>query len=135
MPPVDVQEAVRETDGLSSGDEPDEAIDPLRLLPDPDVEAGTPIGKAGLNEGELALYLLDWMQSHKITDSAAKDIWGLLVGILPQNCDMQTFYAVKEKLRHHQLQAMQVIEICPNDCIAYWNSSHLPKVALFLMFA
>jgi hypothetical protein len=110
----------------TGGSDVDEEYDPLGLNDhDPDKPM---IGTAGLSEGELALFVLDWIAAHKITDKAGKDIWNMIQCVLPEGTSMRTFWAVKKSMRAHELSSVVPIEICPNDCVAYFNSVHLKGV-------
>lgn len=45
---------------------------------------------------------------------------------MPPDTPLKTFWKVKEILKKHEQNAVVRISICPNDCIAYWNSTYLP---------
>ena len=61
---------------------PDDAhTDPLGLLEEVDDSART--GRSKLSPAEVTLLMLDWMCTHKVTDSAAVDLWGLVSLLLP----------------------------------------------------
>lgn len=36
------------------------------------------------------------------------------------------FFQIKNLLKNGELEHMQRIDVCPNDCIAYWDSKYLP---------
>ena len=105
--------------------------DPLSLLRQRTSEEGGdgggvgPIGRAGLNEAELTLVLLDLLCAHKITDSAAEDMWNVVKMLLPPDIDAKSFRTVKKILDDHRDKTVVRIDVCPNDCIAYWDSSYL----------
>ena len=40
---------------------------------------------------------------------------------------LPTFAAVKGMLKDAEAKYVRRIDLCPNDCIAYWNSKHLPE--------
>ena len=46
--------------------------------------------------------------------------------MLPPETELKTFYQVKSILKKYEAGTLQRISICPNDCIAYWDSSFLP---------
>ena len=90
-------------------------------------DAGRPsgAGRSNLSSQEVLLLFLDWMASHKTTDSSASQMWMLFNALLPENVRLPTFWWVKRLLRNNERKFVVRIEICPNDCIAYWNSKHL----------
>ena len=128
MPPVGNEPDSDESSDYSSSDsDSDEEMDgnALGLGMEADAE-GPAVGPAGLSVKEVVLLMLDWMTSHKSTDSSAKDMWALLGMLLPADADLPTFTRVKKILIKAEATYSQRIDICPNDCIAYWDSKHLP---------
>jgi hypothetical protein len=83
------------------------------------------IGKGQLTGAQVSLLLLDWMSSHKVTDAAARCVWSIVSALMPEDADMPSFYSVKERLRQFEEGAVRRIDICPNDCIAYYDTIHL----------
>ena len=78
-----------------------------------------------LTGAHVTLILLDWMSSQKVSDAAARAVWSMVSALLPEDAEMPSFYSVKQRLRKYEDQAVRRIEICPNDCIAYYNTEHL----------
>jgi hypothetical protein len=76
---------------------------------------------------EVTLMLLDWMCTHKVADSAARDVWSLVRSAVPAHigANTPTFWKVKRILSKVQTQYVQRIDVCPNDCVAFWDSTHL----------
>ena len=66
------------------------------------------------------------MSTNKVTDTAAASIWGLLCACLPPECKLPSFPAIKRMLARAKDQLVRRIDICKNDCIAYYNTRHLP---------
>lgn len=83
------------------------------------------IGHGKFSGAQVTLLLLDWCCSHKVSDAGARAVWGLVKALLPEDADMPSFYSVKERLRKYEAQAVRRIEICPNDCIAYYDTVNL----------
>jgi hypothetical protein len=79
-----------------------------------------------LTAAECTLFLLDWMTSHKVTDSAARDIWKVVKMLLPPNVKPKSVDQVKAILDKFEASTVERIDVCPNDCVAYWDSKHLP---------
>jgi hypothetical protein len=105
-------------DGTSSDDDSAE-WDPVGLL-DQQSE-----NDAQLTSPEIVLLFLDWMCKHKLTDSAAKDLWTLMTRFMPEGVDLPAFHTLKTMLHKSEDEYVQRLDICPNDCIVYWNSTHL----------
>jgi hypothetical protein len=91
-------------------------------------------GVAGLDEQvtdhptapTLATVLLatfDWIARHKATDASAEDMWAILRGC----CDRERFPLVFSKaeaiLKRHIASTMKIVDVCRNDCVAYWDCS------------
>ena len=70
--------------------------------------------------------MIDLISAHKLTDSSAVDIWNVIRMLLPVEVDVKTFPQVKEILKKHHDRTRVRIDVCPNDCIAYWDSTFLP---------
>jgi hypothetical protein len=126
MSPYEANAAPEPVESDTDEDILDEDYDPLGL--DENDDDTPPIGSAGMNAGEIALYLLDWMASNKITDTAGMDMWKLLQCVLPEGTSMRTFWSVKNRMKDHELSSVVRIDICPNDCVAYFDSVHLTGV-------
>jgi len=81
-----------------------------------------------LGAGELKMLFLDWVSGHRLTDSAAKDAWSMLRLVASEDkaADMGTWRQLKSMLEAFEEETVEKIDVCPNDCIAYWDSKHLP---------
>ena len=101
-------------------DDEDSDADPLGLE-----EEGKNVGKGKLSSSEIVLLFLDWMSAHKITDSAAKALWALLCILLPVDVKMPGFVHIKSILTKAEGRYCKRYDICPNDCVAYYDSQHL----------
>jgi hypothetical protein len=66
----------------------------------------------------------------QVTDSAARDMWAVVNMLMPTNRDakVKSFDQIKSILKKFEKQTVTRIDVCPNDCIAYWDSTHLPEV-------
>jgi hypothetical protein len=67
------------------------------------------------------------MHAHKITDSAACDMWLLVNMLLPDQVTVPLWHKVRTLLARVKGKYCQRVECCPNDCIAYWDSTYLPE--------
>ena len=70
--------------------------------------------------------MLDWMNSNKVSDMATSSLWDILRPMLGEEANLPRFTQVKRLLDKYTTKHVQRIELCPNDCIAYWNSKYLP---------
>ena len=86
---------------------------------------GVHAGESKLTPPEIILLFLDWMCKHKLTDSAAKDLWTLMSTFMPEGVDLPAFHVLKKMLSKSELKSVQRLDLCPNDCIVYWDSKHL----------
>lgn len=85
-----------------------------------------PIGRARMSKLEALLTFLDWMCVNKVTDKTAQDMWARQKLYLPEDVNLPSFPWIKRLLERSQHQLVQRIELCPNDCVAYWDSKYLP---------
>lgn len=133
----DHPDAGREGDTSSEDSDNNPGFDPLDLLHAPQGEANEEevdeqadgVGGAGpaeLTPGEIVILLLDYVSAHKATDSGTKDLWDLVRMLVPSGVSLPTWASVKHLLEKVDLKYCKRIEICKNDCIAYWNSTWLP---------
>ena len=83
------------------------------------------IGRGKLSASEVTLFLLDWMSTHKITDSATNGLWSLVQLLLPGEVDIPTFNQVKKILKDNEVKYVKRYDLCPNDCIVYFDSTYL----------
>lgn len=135
LPLVSVAEEVEPAVPLGCFDHDDEELedvswrhfDPLGLG-----EAMQNLGldpESRLTAAEATFYFLDWMSTYKVTDTSAAGMWTLLRALVKQPEDeeqMMSFPSLKRLLRGFEDGCVERIELCPNDCIAYYDSKHLP---------
>ena len=114
---------------LSDSASDSDTYDPLGLLGavGVDEEEIERIGRGEVSPADITLLLLDLVSAHKLTDSAARDMWNVIRMIMPSDLEMKTFPQIKRILQDHQEKRVKRIEMCPNDCIAYWDSTHLSQ--------
>ena len=76
---------------------------------------------------EITLLFIDWMCTNKVTDAAAQDMWSLLHLILPpvSRIMLKTWWQLKRSLKDFEPEISERVDVCVNDCIAYWNSKHM----------
>ena len=74
--------------------------------------------------GELMLIYLEWMGSHKVTDACAKDAYTLLSLLLPDGANGGSWTTTRKMLKAIYDRTVVAIDICPNDCISYYNAKH-----------
>jgi hypothetical protein len=67
------------------------------------------------------------MTTNKASDVSSKDMWLRLRLFLP-GVNTSTFDTAKNLVKKHKDMCIQRIEICKNDCIAYWNCKHIPEM-------
>lgn len=77
--------------------------------------------------GEIIFTVFDWMITNKSSLNSTKDIWEFTRSLFPPGNDMGEFEAVMAILKRHRLETLQVIPVCVNMCVAYWNPTH-PKM-------
>lgn len=77
--------------------------------------------------GELLLMFFEWMHAHKVTDACAKSVYTLLTTILPENANAGSWNTAKALLEGVYNRTIMTVDICPNDCMAYYDCRH-PKV-------
>ena len=116
-----------------------ELLDPLALLDtssDSDVddeldeleEGLQPLLEGTVTPKEASVLLLDWASAHKVSDKAISGAWRiarLLVSSSGTRSRMRSWDSIKKVLRQFEEHTMKTIDICPNDCVAFWNSEHL----------
>ena len=76
---------------------------------------------------EVVVIMLDWMTTNKITDAGTEDMWRRLRLFVP-NVDTSTFETAKNLVKKHKDMSIQRIDICKNDCIAYWDCENIPEM-------
>ena len=116
------------SDDDSTDDEDDDDLGEeywRNLFADGDADA-TRFGRAQFSKENLVLLFLDWMSTHKATDEASAAVWGLLVAMAPAECVLPRFGQVKYMLKRRKNAMVRRIDICQNDCIAYYDTKHMP---------
>jgi hypothetical protein len=101
-------------------------VDPLGL--NAEVPDSKRSGRAGLSAPELTLLVLDWMSSHKGSDRSAEDLYDICKMMMPPSAFAKTFRQIKYCIEKYTAAVVEVVHVCPNDCIAYWDSSYLPEL-------
>jgi hypothetical protein len=89
---------------------------------DPDQTPGTLLG-------ELLLYYFEWMAAHKVTDASARAVHGLLRLLLPKNNSFPAWTTLKNMLEQVHKNYVIIVDLCPNNCIAYWDPKHAKLAA------
>jgi hypothetical protein len=84
-----------------------------------------PLGvPAGTLLGELLLYYFEWMSSHIVTDVCAQAVHGLLSLLLPKDHTFPNWTHLKNMLERVHKNNVVVVDLCPNDCMAYYDGKH-----------
>ena len=100
--------------------------DPLELDGDEHKDAPC-VGEAQLTRPEITLLFLDWMCKHKLPDSAAADMWRLMGLMMPPGVTFPEFAMLKRILGKAESSYVRRLDLCPNDCIVYYDSQHLKE--------
>jgi hypothetical protein len=79
---------------------------------------------------EVVVLMLDLMTVHKLTDKSAEYAWKVLKVCMP-NVDVSTFWTAKNIVKKHFKGYVQRIDICVNDCIAFWDAKHMPQLSSY----
>ena len=77
--------------------------------------------------GELILLYFEWMNAHKVTDACAKGAVTFMRLLLPADANDIKWQGATTLLQAIYDQSVVSIDICPNDCIAYYDCKH-PKM-------
>jgi hypothetical protein len=77
--------------------------------------------------GELLLMYFEWMGTYKVTDVCAKAAYTLLSTLIPKGANGGSWATAQRMLQAIYDQSVVAIDICPNDCIAYYDCKH-PKM-------
>jgi hypothetical protein len=73
---------------------------------------------------ELILLYFEWMSVHKATNASARAVYSLLLLVLPKDSNAGN-YALSQKMLRKILETrVQLIEICPNDHVAFIDCQH-----------
>ena len=74
----------------------------------------------------------EWAVKHKPTDACAKDVHGLLSVLLPEDDrgKLPGWSNLKAMLEQVYQNCVIAVELCPNDCMAFFDCDH-PKLAQY----
>jgi hypothetical protein len=70
---------------------------------------------------EVLLRMLDWMGVCKTTWTSAEGVWDMLRSMVPDPADYPVFSYVQSKLEDYMAGRVEVIPICVNNCMAFYN--------------
>jgi hypothetical protein len=84
-------------------------------------------GRGKMTRSEIVMCVLDWIACRKVTDVAASTVWDILTLLIPEETSVVTWGQIKRSLRAAEQDSVVRIDMCVNDCIAFWNSSSLPE--------
>jgi hypothetical protein len=70
---------------------------------------------------EILLRMLDWMDVNKNTSTSAAGVWEMLASQVPEPMDFPVFSAVKAILVEYMQGRVELIPICVNNCMAFYN--------------
>jgi hypothetical protein len=96
-------------------------------LPPPDVleEEHDPVEELSETHSdqvaEVVLRMLDWMGVSKNTWNSAEGVWSMLTELVPDPADYPVFSRVKKILVDYMNGRVQVIPICVNNCMAFYD--------------
>jgi hypothetical protein len=93
-----------------------------------EMEAGDDVvrvGTACLSAGDVVVFFLDWMCVTKCTDAAAEQMYNFLKVLTPSHFDVPSFSKVKLAARVGPESRCRKIDLCRNDCIAYYDSENM----------
>ena len=76
---------------------------------------------------QICCLVLDWISSKKVTDHAAAMMWDIVVLMMPTEVNVPTWYQIKRALRKAEAGMVERIDVCVNDCVAFWNSTNLTE--------
>ena len=62
-----------------------------------------------------------------MTDAAGVDLMKIIKLVCGGTVDVPTFGQIKEAVKRCDFVTSQRIEMCPNDCIVYYDSKNLPE--------
>ena len=130
---IEMVSMLDEHDGKHSDEDDSDGEGPVRVEPDcawwrilGKVDAKKPVGGAGLTARQIMMLLLDWMASHKATDESTRSVWRIVQACMPQDVVLPTFESIRQALRRQEHEFVERVEVCPNDCVAYVDTTHLP---------
>ena len=70
---------------------------------------------------EVVLRMLDWMGVSKNTWTSAEGVWDMLRELVPDAKDYPVFSRVKKILVDYMHDRVDVIPICVNNCMAFYD--------------
>jgi hypothetical protein len=70
---------------------------------------------------EILLRMLDWMGTCKSTWSSAAGVWEMLRSMVPDPDDYPVFAAVQRSLVDYMGGRMEIVPICVNNCMAFYD--------------
>ena len=74
--------------------------------------------------GELLLMYFEWMGTHRDTDASAKAVYAMLSTVLPADANGGSWGTARKMLQAIYDRTVKSVELCPNDCIAYYDCLH-----------
>jgi hypothetical protein len=77
--------------------------------------------------GELMLMYFEWMGTFKPPDASAKAVYGVMNLLMPKDANGGSWYQAQKLLTAIYDNTVVAVDICPNDCIAYYDCKH-PKM-------
>jgi hypothetical protein len=92
----------------------------------PDDQAVTP----DILLAELIALYSEWMFAFKVTDACAKAAYLLLRTLLPENANIGSWPQLKRALEAVTSRSCIEVDICPGDCIAYYDCKH-PRLSFY----
>jgi hypothetical protein len=100
----------------------------LKDLLQAEMEAGDDtvrVGTACMSPGDVVVFFLDWMGVTKGTDAAAEQIYNFLKVLTPIDFELPSFSKVKIAARVGPESRCRTVDLCRNDCIAYYDSENM----------
>jgi hypothetical protein len=70
---------------------------------------------------EVLLRMLDWMGVNRNTWTSSAGVWDMLHSQVPEPEDFPVFSAVKKVLLEYMAGRVELIPICVNNCMAFYN--------------
>jgi hypothetical protein len=77
--------------------------------------------------GELLIMFFEWMTTYTVTDACAKGAYTIFRAMVPPNSNSGTWAQAKSLLENIHEQRVIPVDLCPNDCIAFYDCQH-PKL-------
>jgi hypothetical protein len=83
--------------------------------------------RSSITLGELLILFFEWMTAHTVTDACARGVYTILNAMVPPGSNSGTWTHAKQLLENIHEQRVLPVDLCPNDCIAYYDCKH-PKL-------